>query len=224
MEANDDVNKTIEYVYLIWPAEYVDKEPIYKLGRSDTPYYRIKAYRNATLLISCKMVLKSHQTEKVLKEVFATRFGAPVRGYEYFMGNVKEMYLLFEETTVKYIYVEEFIRKTVLIPLPQLPKKGTLNTEELTKEIKNDARSIDDLMNIAIEHPGEKRECPKCNKIYSSKHRLKQHLMNQTKDCRVTKMFREKLKNKTCEMCGEEFSNGYIRNTHMKICSKTTPL
>lgn len=227
------VGNDIDFVYLLWPGKYVNSQPLYKLGRSLDIIDLYNCYGSNSIIISFKMISDVTEVIRQLNYAFTRNYGDGIidEGEGMFTGNAQAMYVLFEKMTSPYIHAPLFAPLppptpdpiTLAVPTKPLPPIPAPTTPliEMPKpiaitEVKDTNTAY--LLSIAVKNSEGRFICPKCGNTLASKWALKGHL-NQSRDCRIIKQFREDLKDTNCRWCGKTFKNGHLKNTHMlKVC------
>ena len=89
------IEYTTQYIYII----QVEKDfgtNIYKIGKTtQNPFKRFSCYFGQLQIIQFNAVINCNKIEKELVDEFKTIFGKPVRGNEYFEGDLEKMLEIF---------------------------------------------------------------------------------------------------------------------------------
>jgi hypothetical protein len=86
-----------QYIYIIQVEEDFETD-IYKIGRTyHNPFKRFQGYSGKIRIIQFNAVIDSKKTERTLIAEFKKKFGTPVRGREYFKGNLNNMIEIFNK-------------------------------------------------------------------------------------------------------------------------------
>ena len=227
------------FIYLLQTRESVKcNESIYKIGKTTQDNLkRFQSYPNGSTLFFHIYCFDVNVVEKKLIEVFNSKFvNVPLYGYEYFEGDVDTMidticslrnftcnkdasiskyYKEFSDLTHKYKKLEDDYFNVV-----EKNKQLLSKIDELKMELKEDVSGTSD--NVTNE--GDEKEntfvvqnrefkCLKCNRILSSKQKLKSH---QEKCDGYDK--------RQCKICLKMFATRKGRFNHMRNVKCSPPL
>lgn len=216
-------------IYLFYESKHIGLINALTVGRTKSAFTRVKSYRYDTIEIMACKVRDITVVEKLVKDEFKKAGFKLVVGLETFEGDFQEMYALFDKVTRPYRYVPQFVAIPVDKPVVKF-QSSMINypqDEEVNRIVQAGGcpspKQVEILMKFALEYlSGEEGvvKCPKCQKPFVTKHRLKQHLQNQVKCCTQTMINRENLTT-ICARCKVEFADVWICKTHMKKANCT---
>jgi hypothetical protein len=123
----------MEYIYIIQVEKDFGKN-IYKIGKTtQIPFKRFISYCEEVQIIQFNSVANCHTAEKELIHEFTKTFGKPVRGFEYFEGDLNLML--------------EIFNIVIMIDIPQIKKIHRLerkyNRQNKKKKIKKDSKKAE---------------------------------------------------------------------------------
>lgn len=134
----------MEYIYIIQVEKDFGKN-IYKIGKTtQIPFKRFISYCEEVQIIQFNSVANCHTAEKELIHEFTKTFGKPVRGFEYFEGDLNLMLEIFNIVIMidipqikKYIdWKENTTDKIKRRKLKKIVRKRNCRKEQTSMEIR----------------------------------------------------------------------------------------
>jgi hypothetical protein len=193
----------MEGLYLIWCNNYIERnEKIYKVGRSDILYNRVKSYPSGSKILFTILCNESRKCEHLIINKFNYYFILK-KGYEYFYGDADQMIMI-----IKNIVMLEcnIIDITNIINVHQ----NFNNREYIQNYINNNPKQI-----------GKKLvtyKCEKCEAEFNNKAHYNKHISRKT-PC-VTHYIKINDNLYKCRYCDAEYTRSTTVNSHIETCTE----